>query len=241
VVYGRTKNNYLIMNCVIIDDEPYAQALIQEHVSAITDVCVKGVFSNPQKALDYVKNNDIQIVFLDINMPEINGMKLAKSIPERTRIIFTTAYAKYAVESYSVNALDYILKPISFEQVDGAIQKARTYFDVKTQLDETESKYIYVKSEYKQVKIYFDEILYIQNIKDYVRFYLNNGTKIMSLMSLKSLESMLPDIFIKVHRSFIINRDRIDEISSTKLKISKYEIPVSERYRKEVKSLIKNE
>lgn len=229
------------MNCVIIDDEPYAQALIQEHVSAFIDVCVKGVFGNPQEALDYVKNNDIQIVFLDINMPEINGMKLAKSIPQRTRIIFTTAYAKYAVESYSVNALDYILKPISFEQVDGAVQKARTYFDAKTQLDETESKYIYVKSEYKQVKIYFDEILYVQNIKDYVRFYLNTGTKIMSLMSLKSLELMLPDVFIKVHRSFIINRDRIDEISSTKLKISKYEIPVSERYRKDVKSLIKNE
>ncbi|UTW66454.1 response regulator transcription factor [bacterium SCSIO 12643] len=224
------------MNCVIVDDEPYAQALIQEHVSAISDVFVRGVFFNPIKALEFVHNNDIQIIFLDINMPEISGMELAESIPEDTRIIFTTAYAEYAVKSYSVNALDYLMKPINFEQVEGAIQKARVYFNLKYQSDE--SDYIYVKSEYKQVKIYFNEILYVQNIKDYVRFYLSNGNKIMSLMSLKSLETTLPDHFIKVHRSFIVNKRKVGEISTNKLKIDQYEIPVSERHRKIVKSLV---
>jgi DNA-binding LytR/AlgR family response regulator len=226
------------MNCIIIDDEPYAQALIKEHVSAIPDVYILGVFFKPLEALKMIENTDVHIVFLDINMPGLNGLELAKLIPEHIRIIFTTAYAKYAVDSYAVNALDYLLKPISLEQVENAVSKAKAYLKLKeaTVLD---SDFLLVKSEYKQLKVSFNEIMYIQNIKDYVRFYLTNGNKIMSLMSLKSLEETLPKYqFMKVHRSYIVGRIHVQGIIKNKLIIQQYEIPVSERYKKEVRSLI---
>lgn len=226
------------MNCVIIDDEPYAQALIKEHVSTIDDVFILGVFYKPMEALKMIENTDVHIVFLDINMPGLNGLDLAKLIPDRIRIIFTTAYAKYAVDSYSVNALDYLLKPISLEQVENAISKARAYFELK-ESKANNKDFLLVKSEYKQLKIGFNEIMYVQNIKDYVRFYLTNGSKIMSLMSLKSLEETLPKYqFMKVHRSYIVGRIHVQGMRKNKLMIEQYEIPVSDRYKKEVKSLI---
>lgn len=198
---------------------------------------VQGQFSNPIEALNFIKSNPVQLVFLDINMPDLNGMNLSKLLPTSTRIIFTTAYDHYALESYKVDAIDYLLKPFSFEEFLVAVHKAKDLIEVKSSRPEKQD-HIFIKADYKLHKIAFEDILFIENLKDYVRFYIKNDKKLMSLIAMKTLDELLPENFMRVHRSFIINLNCIELVERNRIVIGKEYIPVADNYRDKFKQYL---
>lgn len=216
--------------CIIIDDEELARGLIESYVSKLDFLEVVGSFENPLDALDCLKKGNIKLVFLDIQMPQIKGVDFAKLIPPSTKFIFTTAYSEYALEGYELSALDYLLKPIRFERFLKAVQKIQGE-EVAT----TTEKTITVKSGYDLFKLKIDEITHIESDSEYVVFY-TNAKKIMSLQSLKSLEKTLdPAVFIRVHRSFIINKTKVTGLKGRDLSLGNIHIPVSDSYYELVK------
>jgi DNA-binding LytR/AlgR family response regulator len=205
-----------------------------------------GKFSNALSAMQNIATEKVDVLFLDIQMPEVNGMDFAHTISNNTRVIFTTAFSEYAVEGYRVNALDYLLKPFSFEEFVAAAKKAYSWFEIVQQksipdIEKTrENVGIFVKSEYKYLHILYDDVLYIEGLKDYVKIYTQDSLKpILSLMSLKQLEEDLPfGNFVRVHRSYIINVDKISSINKNRIIIDKKQIPIGETYKKQFMNLI---
>lgn len=224
-----------MINAIAIDDEPLSLALIKEYANQLSDLELVMEFTNGDKALQFLERNDVDLVFLDINMPEYSGLELANQIPTNTKIIFTTAYKEFAFEGFKKGAIDYLLKPFSFNEFCLSITKASVFIKAAHLNNSNQQTHLFVRSEHKLVRVVFQDILFVENIKDYVRFYLTNGRKIMSLMSLQSLESRLPeDFFLKVHRSFIVNTNKVKVIDKKGLVIQDYEIPISEANRKKV-------
>lgn len=223
------------LKCLIIDDEPLAVDLLKTYAEQTPFLELEGTFNDAISALETINNKDINLIFLDINMPKINGLDFSKTLPPNVRVIFTTAYDQYAIESFRVNALDYLLKPINYTEFLEASQRALQWFN-RIEATDTESvsaNNIFVKSGYRVEKIEFDNILYIENQKDYVKFHLE-GIKepISSLMSMQSLENKLPSSrFMRVHRSFIVNVDKIKTIERNCIVFGKEYIPVSETYK----------
>jgi hypothetical protein len=222
-----------LLNCCVIDDEPLAAALIASYIERTPFLECAGVFGSAQEAIRSVIQGNIDLIFLDINMPQLNGLEFARLVPPSTRVIFTTAYDQFAVDSFKVNALDYLLKPISYEEFSKSATRALHYFmsqgaDVP---QDAVKKAIIVKSEYKLVQIMVDDILYIEGLKDYVKIVTENQT-VMTLMNIKTLESTLPvSKFMRVHRSFIVNKDRITVIERNRIVFGKMYIPVSDSYK----------
>jgi DNA-binding LytR/AlgR family response regulator len=197
-----------------------------------------GEYSSPKDAISMILDGDVDLVFLDINMPQLNGIEFAKIIPPSVRIIFTTAYDNYAVEGFRVNALDYLLKPISYEEFLAAGKRALQWADLNSRKAENESsatnqEYIIVKSEYKLMQIAVKDILYIEGLKDYVKIYTEGSDKsIMTLISMKALERSLPtQRFMRVHRSYIVNLSKIRVIERNRIVFGKAVIPISESYK----------
>ena len=232
------------LRCCVIDDEPLASGLIRSYIEKTPFLEIAGEFSSPRDAVSTILNNDIDIVFLDIQMPQLNGIEFARIIPADTRIIFTTAYSDYAVEGFRVNALDYLLKPISYEEFLAAARRALAWYEMKHQSDssklqsqasptEKADEYIIVKSEYKLVQVRIADILYIEGLKDYVKIYVEGSEKsIMTLLSMKALEQTLPsDTFMRVHRSYIVNLSKIKVIERNRIIFGRTQIPVSESYK----------
>lgn len=224
------------LRCVIIDDEPLAISLLESYVQKTPFLELISSFDNALAALDTINNNHIDLLFLDINMPHMNGMEFSKTIPYSSRIIFITAYDQYAVESFRLNALDYLLKPINYTEFLQAANKALEWFKLKDKGEEKEnvsSTSIFVKSGYRILKVDFDSILYIENQKDYVKFHLEGEKEpISSLMSMQSLEEKLPEkTFMRIHRSFIVNLNKIKTIERNCVVFGKEYIPVSESYK----------
>jgi len=224
------------LKCIIIDDEPLAIDLLKTYVLKTPFLELVDTFSNAISAIDTINNNNIDVLFLDINMPQISGLEFSKTISSSSRIIFTTAYDQYAVEGFRRNALDYLLKPINYTEFLQAANKALEWFKLteKTGNENTvSSSSIFVKSGYRIEKIDFDTILYIENQKDYVKFHLENIKEpVSSLMSMQSLEEKLPSqLFMRVHRSFIVNLDKIKTIERNCIVFGKEYIPVSESYK----------
>lgn len=231
------------LRCCVIDDEPLASGLIRSYIEKTPFLELAGEFSSPRDAISTLLNDNINIVFLDIQMPQLNGIEFARIIPEDTRIIFTTAYSDYAVEGFRVNALDYLLKPISYEEFLAAARRALSWYEMKHQassekatLEKTPEKageYIIVKSEYKLVQVRIADILYIEGLKDYVKIYTEGSEKsIMTLLSMKALEQTLPsDNFMRVHRSYIVNLSKIRVIERNRIIFGRTQIPVSESYK----------
>lgn len=220
------------LNCLIVDDEPLALDLMESYVKRTPFLCLKGRCTSAAEALVLLREQTIQVVFLDIQMPELNGLELSRMIGEQTRIIFTTAFEQYALEGFRVDALDYLLKPISYPEFLKAADKALKWFERSGGREERKSSSgsIFVKSEYKLVRIELEQILYIEGLKDYVKFYLE-GTMapVVSLMSMKALEEMLPESdFIRVHRSFIVRLDKIRLIERNRIVFGKQYIPISD-------------
>ena len=225
----------ITIRCCVIDDEPLAAQLIAAYIEKIPFMELVGVYASAQDAIKPILDENIDVVFLDINMPQLNGIEFAKIVPSRSRVIFTTAYDNYAIQGFKVNALDYLMKPISYEEFVGAANKALQWAELSRQASAQADnrEYIIVKSEYKLIQIAVNDILYIEGLKDYVKIYLEKEQKcIMTLMSMKVLERHLPmSKFLRVHRSYIVNTSKIKVVERNRIVFGSQYIPVSESYK----------
>ncbi len=228
------------LRCAIIDDEPLAIELMERYVRDTPFLTLDGSFNSGTTALSTLRDHPVDLLFCDIQMPGLNGMELSRMLPPETRVIFTTAFSHYAVEGFRVNAVDYLLKPISYADFLAAANKAREWFELKQKAENppvsptgSTPTSLFVKTEYRLQQIPLDAILYIEGLKDYVKIHLENEPHpILSLMSLKALEEQLPsDRFIRVHRSFIVQPAKIRTIERNRIVFGKTYIPISENYR----------
>lgn len=235
------------IKCLIVDDEPIARKIIKNYIDQIVFLENAGECKNGIEALDILaKNKEIQIVFLDINMPNLNGLSMAKIIKNNISIIFTTAYSEYAVESYDVNAIDYLLKPFSFERfttaVFKAIEKQKNNFILPDiQEEKPENKKIFIKADGKNHSIKLDEILYCEAMKNYTKIVLANGIFLKSLITFSKIEQDLikeNDNFLRIHRSFLISKSHISSINSNFVFINKFEIPIGPQYKESILKII---
>lgn len=233
------------LNCVIIDDEPLAQELIRSYVEKTPFLNLKGVYSNAIQAMKGMPSQEtVHLMFLDIQMPGLNGLDFSKLVNAETRIVFTTAFEQYALDSYKVNALDYLLKPISYMDFMQSVNKAIHWFEMKwgskVPVEYMERKYIYVKSDYKLLQVDLDKILYVEGLKDYVKIHLEGEQKaVISLLSMKVMEENLPsDRFIRVHRSFIVQKSKIKVIDRGRIVFNREYIPISDSYKQELQLYI---
>lgn len=228
------------IKCAIVDDEPLAVELLASYVAKIPFMELHGKYSNATDALRGIADDPVDLMFLDIQMPELNGLELSRMLPETTRIVFTTAFEQYALEGYRNNALDYLLKPITFPTFLEACNKALQWFTLVEQAENKGSavanddiQSIFVKSEYKLLQINLDTIRYIEGLKDYVKIYTTDSPHpILSLMNMKTMEQMLPaSRFIRVHRSFIVAKSKIREIDRNRIVFGDVYIPIGDSYK----------
>ncbi len=228
----------MTLNCAIIDDEPLAADLLASYVQKTPFLHLTGTYNSAIAAMKILRDNPVDLIFLDIQMPELSGVEFAKILPRNTKIIFTTAFSQYAVEGYKVNALDYLLKPVSYDDFLSASNKAMEWFNtVRKQETYAQDRFMFVKSDYKLQRVALDDILYIEGLKDYVRIYLENGDKIMSLMNMKKLEDYLPrPEFLRTHRSYIVHMPKASVIDRFRIVFGNVYIPISDSYKEEVQA-----
>jgi len=236
----------MILNCIAVDDEPLALGLVSKFIEQTPFLNLVGKYASAVDALKAIHTQKIDLIFLDIQMPDLNGIELARvqnKGADKPRIIFTTAYNQFAIEGYKVDALDYLLKPFNYEEFLRAAQKALNYAEllnkpatqavVVNEPGHTDNNYLFLKVEYQLVRIALDDILYIEGLKDYVKVYLKNTEKaILSLTSLKALEEKLPPKrFMRVHRSFIVSLDKITTMTKNSVHIGKRTITIGDQYK----------
>ena len=227
------------VTCMIVDDEPMAREIISSFVGKIHNLELVATCKNVSKAFSVLQKESIQLIFLDINMPEISGLSLAKSIQHKSQVIFTTAYREYAIEGFDLQAVDYLLKPISFDRFLKAVQK---YFDLHVSkeiikqeiVSEAKETSIFVRSDRKMVKVRFKEINYIESLSDYVKIFTDKET-IITRETISNIESKLPsNEFLRTHRSYIVSMPKIDFFTNEFLELDKKAIPISRSYKENV-------
>jgi DNA-binding LytR/AlgR family response regulator len=232
------------LSAIIVDDEPPAVALLESYVKRTPYLTLAGSYNSAVEASTHLARERADLILLDIQMPEINGMEFSRMISHDARIIFTTAFSQYALDSYRVNALDYLLKPISYADFLQAAAKALRWHELSQPRSEPAppaGKSIFVKSEHKLVQVEYSKILYIESLKDYVVIHSDDQAvpALQSLASIQNMESALPaDTFIRVHRSFIVNMDKIKIIENNRIVFGKTYIPISETYRKRLNEML---
>ena len=228
------------INCAIIDDEPLAVNLLKNYVEKMPTLHLIGAYTNAVEAMDGFRNNNIDLLFLDIQMPQLSGLELANLLPARTKIVFVTAFKEYAIEGYKKRAFDYLLKPVSFEDFQSCIHRFSNYLLEVEEADPIRSDgYLFIKNEHRQIRININDILFIEGVKDYVRFHMKDGHNILSLMNMRELENRLPNKkFKRVHRSFIANFELFDYTDRTKLYYGEIGIPISDSYKNVVQDFI---
>ncbi|MDL2310068.1 LytTR family DNA-binding domain-containing protein [Parabacteroides sp. OttesenSCG-928-B22] len=232
------------LTCCIIDDEPLAVSLLESYVNKTPFLELKAKFNSALQAIDLLTNEPVDLLFLDIQMPELNGLEFSRILTTDTRIIFTTAFNQYALEGYKVSALDYLLKPIAYTDFLTAAHKALQWYEKvgKEPVERAKMEYsptpeepesIFIKTEYKLVQVELRKILYIEGLKDYVKIYIEDEARpILSLISMKALEEMLPaSRFIRIHRSFIVQPEKIKVIERNRIVFGKEYIPISDSYK----------
>ena len=222
------------IRCLIVDDEPLALNLIEGYVEKTPFLELAGKCSSAYQALEKIAAEKIDLLFLDIQMPGLTGMELSRSLKNGPKVVFTTAFEEYALEGFKVDAIDYLLKPFNYEEFLKSANKAREWISVTSGISsETDPNALFVKSEYKLVKIDLQKVLYIEGLKDYAKIFLQDQTRpVMTLMSLKSLEEQLPSQqFMRIHRSFIVRLDRIDLIERNKVVIGQVGITIADAYK----------
>jgi DNA-binding LytR/AlgR family response regulator len=226
----------MTINCAIIDDEPLAAGLLKSYTEKTPFLNLIGTYGSALEAMKELRDHPAQLLFLDIQMPELSGIEFAKILPRETKIIFTTAFQQYAIEGYKVSALDYLMKPISYDDFLKASNKALEWFAVAQRQQATsQDRFMFVKSDYKLIRISLDDILYIEGLKDYVRIYLEDGTKVMSLMNMKKLEDYLPrPEYLRTHRSYIVHMTKVQQIDRFRIVFGQEYIPISDSYKEEV-------
>jgi DNA-binding LytR/AlgR family response regulator len=222
------------IKCLLVDDEPLAQELLKNHISKIDRLEVIATCSTAMKAFEIISTQKVDLLFLDIKMPSMTGLQLLKTLRHPPKTIFTTAYREYAFESYELEAVDYLLKPITFERfvkaVDRFIRKEATVLPSATTVAEKE--YILLKSGTKFHKILLDHIVYVESLKDYVKVYLEDGKKVLSKYKIGSLEAELPaTTFLRVHRSYLINTQKITAFTLHDIEVGAVEIPIGASYK----------
>lgn len=236
------------LNCIAIDDEPLALGLISNFIEKTPFLKLIGSYGSAVEALDALDKLSVQLIFLDIYMPELTGMEFSKLLAQSNqkstcRIVFTTAFNQFAIEGYQVDALYYLLKPFNYNEFLQAANKAKNYFETMETLpveQDKKERYLFVKSDYKVIRIDLNDITYIESIKDYVKIHLlNKEQAISSLTTLKRIEERLPEAdFLRIHRSFIIAINKIDALGRNSVHVGSAEIPVGDLYRESFKKLL---
>lgn len=221
-----------MLKCIAIDDEPPALELIREYVARFPQLQLVQTFDDAVSGAEYLRQAAVDLLFLDINMPDITGLDLARSLQARPMIIFTTAYKKFAFEGFELDAIDYLLKPISFDRFSKAVNKAIEYQEYKSRPAETETDHLFVYSEYRMLKVRLADIEYIESLEDYIKIHLSQAKPILTLMTLKGvLEKLPPHKFSRIHRSYVIASGKVASIQNRKVKLeSGAELPISDSY-----------
>ena len=233
------------IQCIVVDDEPIAREIIEAHLQKIPVLKVVATCKNSIEAFNEINSKKVDLIFLDINMPEISGLSFAKSINKNIKIIFTTAYREYAIDGFDLQAVDYLLKPISFDRLLQAVNK---YLGESIAVNEEpileiiqdKTDFIFVRSERKMVKIKFTDINYIESFSDYIKFHLVKNS-VVTRETISSIEAKLPkNNFLRIHRSFIVSIDKIDSFTNEFIEVNKKAVPISRSYKKDVLSRLEN-
>jgi DNA-binding LytR/AlgR family response regulator len=225
------------IHCITIDDEPLARKGLREYINDVDFLVLAGEYDTPLKATKLLGEGGVQLIFLDIQMPKITGLEFFRSLQHAPPVIFTTAYPQYALEGFDLNALDYLVKPISFDRFLKAVMKAREYYEIRQKNligAEQKDDFFFIKADNKLVKIFFDDILFVEALQNYVAIH-TRTKKFISYLTFKSIEDYLPqEQFIKTHKSYIVSAARIDNIDGDTIRIGEHHIPISRGSKEEV-------
>lgn len=229
-----------MMKCIIIDDEPLALELLEDFVSKIPNLKLVSSCSNAIEAVSILQNNKIDLIFLDIEMPEFTGIEFIKSLDVKPLFIFTTAYSHYAIEGFNLNAVDYLVKPIPFHRFLKAVNRAQDLYLLKKEDNSPSTKtlsspnFIFVKSDYENIKLNFGDIKYFEGLKDYIKIFSTSHKPILTLSNFKKIEEKLPEeLFIRVHRSYIVSLKYINSVQRNRILIDGVRIPIGQNYKDE--------
>lgn len=227
------------LSCIIVDDEPIARKILQEFTEQVPYLDLIGKFESAMKAEGFLKGNQPDIIFLDIEMPKVSGLQMLKRIHVESLVIVTTAFPQYALDGYELDIIDYLLKPFALHRFLKAVQKAKDFFEMKRQSGNAQlPSYIFIKSEKRIEKVELSDILYAEVLGNYITLYTDRKA-IVAYLTMKSLEGQLPaDDFIKIHQSFLVNRCKIESLEGNDLKVGTKSLPISRNYRDSVTSLI---
>lgn len=232
-----------MIKCIAIDDEPLALKQIATYIDRTPFLELSNKFVNALKALNWLNENTVDLMFVDINMPDLTGMELVKSLVNPPKIIFTTAYSEYAIDGFKVDAVDYLLKPISYPDFLKAAQKAKERFFATPEIEEkigSNERFLFIKSEYKILRINLVDIKYIESQSEYVQIFIENHKPVMTLLSLKKMMEYLPDNeFMRVHRSYIVNLNKITTVERSRIVFDgDVYIPVSDQYKTDFQNFL---
>jgi DNA-binding LytR/AlgR family response regulator len=218
-----------MISCIAIDDEPLALQLIKEYAYNTNVLNLQKTFTNPDEARSWMEENNVDLLFLDIQMPDVNGIQFYKSLGKKPQVIFTTAYSQFAVEGFNVDAIDYLLKPLEYDRFLKSVNKVKEYLEFLSN-QEMQMASIFIKVDYQLMKINLKEIDLIEGLDDYIRIYIK-PKPVLALMTLKSLQERLPHLeFIRIHRSYIVPINKIESFGKNKVKVNGREIPVGSSY-----------
>lgn len=227
------------VTCIIVDDEPVARGILESYIEKVENIEVLKSCKNVIEAFDVINNNQVDLVFLDINMPEVSGLTLAKVIDKKTKVIFTTAYREYAIDGFDLQAVDYLLKPISFERF---LKAVHNFFDISSQktlqtipvAENNMSHFIFVRSERKMIKVNFEEILYVESLSDYIKIHTINKV-IVTRETITNIEAKLPQSqFLRIHRSYIASIKNIESYTNEFIEIKNKALPISRTYKESI-------
>jgi DNA-binding LytR/AlgR family response regulator len=227
------------LSCIIVDDEPVARKILQEFTEQVPFLDLLGKFESAMKTEDFLKSNQPDLIFLDIEMPKVSGLQMLKRINTESMVILTTAFPQYALDGYELDIIDYLLKPFALHRFLKAVQKAKDFHEMKTQSGNAlPPSYIFIKSEKRIEKVELNDILYAEVLGNYMTIY-TDRKKIIAYLTMKSLQSQLsPTDFIKIHQSFLVNRSKIESVEGNDLKVGTKSLPISRNYRDSVTNLI---
>ncbi|GET34768.1 DNA-binding response regulator [Prolixibacter bellariivorans] len=233
------------IHCIIVDDEPIAREILESHLKKIDSIQIEASCKNAIEAFHIINSKKVDLVFLDINMPDISGLSFAKSINRNIKIIFTTAYREYAVDGFDLQAVDYLLKPISFDRLFQAVNKyfdenLSTNHDISEETEEEKIDFIFVRSDRKMIKVNFSDILYVESLSDYVKIHLDDKT-IVTRETITSIEGKLPQKeFLRTHRAYIVSIPKLESFTNEYVEIGKKMVPVSRTYKNAVLARLEN-
>lgn len=233
-----------MIRCIVVDDEPLARSLLEQHIADVPFLEHKGSFKNALLASQFLATNQVDVLFLDIQMPKLTGIDFLKSVSHPPTVIFTTAYREYAVESYELQAHDYLLKPITFERFFTAVSRLKvapsTTTETTSQETHTSSAHIFVQMNKKHVKVILQHVQYVESIKDYLKIHTTTETLVIKERISHFIEQLPGDQFLRVHRSYIVNRDHITAFTQQDIEIGRLEIPIGGKYKEYVLGILKS-